>query len=608
MAALSRNGRILFVEDEDAISAPFSAALEREGFEPVVARTAAEALELAGRVEPDLVLLDLNLPDGDGRDVCRALRRDSDVPIVMLTARGTETRSRRRARDGRRRLRRQAVQRRRGDLADPRRAAPDPGVGPSRSRRSRSATSQLDVRRGSRRHARRASSSLTRKEFDLLAELARNARHGGHARGPDVAGLGHELVRLDQDARRPRRRRCGASSATIRLTPTHIETVRGVGFRFVAPEAESPVSLRRTLLLAIAYVLLLAVVALGVPLAVSLRDRVDAEVHEPGPQPGRRRRGERQRGPRARARSRDADSGSTTLGRELGPRAGDHRRRRGTVSPTAPGPRRARGQLCRPPRDQRRASTGDSYAADAPQRHARRRHPRHGGAGPRARGEPIGAVRVTQSVEAVDHAVRRSLLGIALLALVVMALGVGAGALIAQRIASPIRRLADAADEVAAGDLDARAPVEGSSEQRSLARSFNEMTGRVSAACSRASRSSSPTPRISCAPRSPGCGCSSRSSRPAARPTKQRACGGGRQARGRPACGDRRRATGPQPRRRARAARRRPSSSRAAADRAAARWRKAAAARASSSWFAGRTVGPRAKSACRPTSTALSTR
>ena len=47
-------------------------------------------MELAEQVEPDLVLLDLTLPDGDGRDVCRALRRDSDVPIVMLTARGSE--------------------------------------------------------------------------------------------------------------------------------------------------------------------------------------------------------------------------------------------------------------------------------------------------------------------------------------------------------------------------------------------------------------------------------------------------------------------------------------------------------------------------------------
>jgi DNA-binding response OmpR family regulator len=83
--------RILFVEDERSISDPFSRALAREGFEPVVARTAAEALELAERIDPALVLLDLMLPDGDGRDVCRELRRRSDTPIIMLTARGTET-------------------------------------------------------------------------------------------------------------------------------------------------------------------------------------------------------------------------------------------------------------------------------------------------------------------------------------------------------------------------------------------------------------------------------------------------------------------------------------------------------------------------------------
>ena len=83
--------RVLFVEDESSISGPFSKALAREGFEPYVAATAARALELADQIEPDIVLLDLTLPDGDGRDVCRALRRHSDVPIVMLTARGTET-------------------------------------------------------------------------------------------------------------------------------------------------------------------------------------------------------------------------------------------------------------------------------------------------------------------------------------------------------------------------------------------------------------------------------------------------------------------------------------------------------------------------------------
>ena len=83
--------RILLVEDEAAIAEPFSRALRRAGFEPISARSAHEALDRARRAEPDLVLLDLALPDGDGRDVCRELRRHSDVPIVMLTARGTET-------------------------------------------------------------------------------------------------------------------------------------------------------------------------------------------------------------------------------------------------------------------------------------------------------------------------------------------------------------------------------------------------------------------------------------------------------------------------------------------------------------------------------------
>src|SRR4051812_36842421 len=82
--------RVLFVEDERGIAEPFSKALSREGFEPVVARTAARALELADDGDWAIVLLDLNLPDGDGRDIARAIRRSSDVPILMLTARGTE--------------------------------------------------------------------------------------------------------------------------------------------------------------------------------------------------------------------------------------------------------------------------------------------------------------------------------------------------------------------------------------------------------------------------------------------------------------------------------------------------------------------------------------
>jgi two-component system, OmpR family, sensor kinase len=94
-------------------------------------------------------------------------------------------------------------------------------------------------------------------------------------------------------------------------------------------------------------------------------------------------------------------------------------------------------------------------------------------------GRPAGAVRITQGVDAVGRAVRRAILGLALVGVVVLAIGLVAGALIAGQVARPIRRLERAALLVSEGDLDARAPVEGSTEQRSLARAFNEMTSRV---------------------------------------------------------------------------------------------------------------------------------
>jgi signal transduction histidine kinase len=94
-------------------------------------------------------------------------------------------------------------------------------------------------------------------------------------------------------------------------------------------------------------------------------------------------------------------------------------------------------------------------------------------------GRTVGAVRVTQSVAAVGRAVRRSVGGLAAIAGVVLLLGLIAGALIARQLARPLRRLELTAGEIAHGDLDRRAPVEGTSEQRSLARSFNEMTERL---------------------------------------------------------------------------------------------------------------------------------
>jgi signal transduction histidine kinase len=94
-------------------------------------------------------------------------------------------------------------------------------------------------------------------------------------------------------------------------------------------------------------------------------------------------------------------------------------------------------------------------------------------------GRSVGAVRVTQSVVAVNSAVRRAILDLALLAAVVLALGLLAGAVIAAQVGRPTRRLEQVARRVAGGDLLARAELEGSREQRSLARSFNEMTDRV---------------------------------------------------------------------------------------------------------------------------------
>ena len=87
---MQRKRTILLVEDETSITEPLAEALAREGFDTKVAATAAEALDLAARIEPDLVLLDVMLPDGSGFDVCRELRQRSQVPIIMLTARGEE--------------------------------------------------------------------------------------------------------------------------------------------------------------------------------------------------------------------------------------------------------------------------------------------------------------------------------------------------------------------------------------------------------------------------------------------------------------------------------------------------------------------------------------
>ncbi len=85
------NGRsVLVIEDEEEIASLVRAYLERDGYRVTWAGTGAEALAELEREQPQLIVLDIGLPDGDGFDLCRRLRAGSRVPIIMLTARDEE--------------------------------------------------------------------------------------------------------------------------------------------------------------------------------------------------------------------------------------------------------------------------------------------------------------------------------------------------------------------------------------------------------------------------------------------------------------------------------------------------------------------------------------
>ena len=82
--------RVLVAEDEESFVDALVIGLGREGFDVSVARDGPEALALFDAIDPDLVLLDIMLPKMSGVDVCRAIRARSHVPIIMVTAKGTE--------------------------------------------------------------------------------------------------------------------------------------------------------------------------------------------------------------------------------------------------------------------------------------------------------------------------------------------------------------------------------------------------------------------------------------------------------------------------------------------------------------------------------------
>jgi DNA-binding response OmpR family regulator len=81
---------VLIVEDDHKTSSLVAMYLEKEGFKAVIAEDGPAAIETVKRLQPDFVILDLMLPKMDGWEVCRHIRRTSDVPIIMLTAREEE--------------------------------------------------------------------------------------------------------------------------------------------------------------------------------------------------------------------------------------------------------------------------------------------------------------------------------------------------------------------------------------------------------------------------------------------------------------------------------------------------------------------------------------
>ena len=457
---------ILIVEDEESITTPLAEALERDGFNAEIAHTVADALGRGRTLRPDLVLLDIGLPDGSGLDVCRELRSSSNVPIIILSARGEEADrvvglelgaddyvvKPFSAREVIARIR--AVLRR---ASAPTGAAEGPiEVGDVRLDPSRR-TASLDGE----------PLELARKEFDLLALLMQEAGTVVSARAADRRGLGRELVRLDEDPRRARERAPQEARRRRRRLALHPHRARRRLPLRLARGA--PLSLRLRLLAAFAYVLVLVLIVLEIPLVLSLSSRVNAEVKS-------------QAAAQAQvvATAAAAQGGDPARLRQLVRQAGRDLGARVIVVD-------ARGRLVADS-----AGTGlslTSYrnrpeiaAALAGRSEQGTRHSDTLGSDLLYTAVPVlggGAVRVTQSVDAVGARVRRNVLVVIGVGLVALALGLALAWVVAGSLARPLRALARTARRVEDGELDARADITGASEQREVAIAFNDMTERL---------------------------------------------------------------------------------------------------------------------------------
>lgn len=78
--------RVLLVEDDEAITMGLSYSLEKEGYEVVTAKNTTEARSVWTTGKYDICVLDINLPDGSGYDICRYIKQSEDVPVIFLTA------------------------------------------------------------------------------------------------------------------------------------------------------------------------------------------------------------------------------------------------------------------------------------------------------------------------------------------------------------------------------------------------------------------------------------------------------------------------------------------------------------------------------------------
>jgi two-component system, OmpR family, response regulator RegX3 len=224
---------VLVVEDEAAIVEAVGYALELDGFQVVSARGGREGLEAARRINPAVVILDVMLPGMSGLDVCRQLRRESDVPIIMLTAKESEA-------DKVAGLElgaddymtkpfsmRELVARVRAQL----RRASKTGALSGSNEVLRGGAVELDVEAHEVRVGGE-SISVRPKEFDLLESLMR--RQGRLATretlinevwGPDYFGA---TKTLDVHIKRLRQK-----LEVDPARPRHIVTVRGLGYKFV---------------------------------------------------------------------------------------------------------------------------------------------------------------------------------------------------------------------------------------------------------------------------------------------------------------------------------------------------------------------------------------